>query len=170
MAIDERNQLWQAVWDGYYDACYQEIICDNIIQRWHVADEVAKVIIALTASGSAIAGWALWQHDGYRSAWAVFAGFGAVLAIVHSALAVSAKVTLWSDLKRDFVDINLEFDILKKKMEINPQFDVTSFTSEFIELKRRYSMATQKMPNDLLKTRKLEFAAQDELNEALNTK
>jgi hypothetical protein len=69
-----RDRLWEAVFETYYDAYYEEILSGDLIDRWQSFDEFAKIVIALTASGSAVSGWALWTQPGFRAVWAVLAG------------------------------------------------------------------------------------------------
>jgi hypothetical protein len=54
MDFDPRDELWNAAFNTYYDAYYEEIAADKMISRWQILDELTKVLVALTASGSAM--------------------------------------------------------------------------------------------------------------------
>ena len=62
MDTDPRDTLWTSAFDTYYDVYYEELVADEVNNRWQILDEVTKVLVALTASGSAISGWILWNE------------------------------------------------------------------------------------------------------------
>ncbi len=74
VSLGNREEVWSSAWNAYYDAYYYEIMISSLGQRWELLDTISKVLIALTASGSAIAGWELWGKDGYKVIWLALAG------------------------------------------------------------------------------------------------
>ena len=92
MTEDAINTLYNKVFDTYYDCHFEEIIADKLVYRWQFFDQMSKLLVALTTSGSAVAGWALWSQPGLRPIWAVLAGSAGVLSIVHAVLAVSSTL------------------------------------------------------------------------------
>ncbi len=84
MTVDPRDELWRAAFDTYYDSYYEELLADRLINVWRRVDEVTRILAALTASTSAVTGWALWAQQYSRNVWAVLAGFAAVLTILHA--------------------------------------------------------------------------------------
>ena len=58
MALDARDEVWNAAYDTYYSTYFEEMVCDVLLDRWQWLDEVTKVLVALTATGSAVTGWA----------------------------------------------------------------------------------------------------------------
>ncbi|WP_367302903.1 hypothetical protein [Vibrio cholerae] len=74
MSLGNREEVWSSAWNAYYDAYYYEIMISSLGQRWELLDTISKVLIALTASDSAIAGWELWGKDGYKVIWLALAG------------------------------------------------------------------------------------------------
>lgn len=164
MSIDRRDQIWNAVYETHYDAAYQECTANKIITKWQFVDETTKVIVALTASGSAIAGWSMWQQDNMKVLWAIIAGLGALLAILHAALNVSPRLKVWGDSKRDFVGLRIDLETLKQRMTFDPEFAIDAFEDEYLALRKRYSESVQRLRDDILRTRALEIAAQKEVN------
>jgi hypothetical protein len=86
------GELWKAVFDTYYDAFYNEVLADKLVNRWQVVDDTSKILVAVTASGSALSSWALWNQPGYRFVWTGLAGFSAILGIIHTSLGVSHRL------------------------------------------------------------------------------
>lgn len=70
--MGNREELKKAIWETFYKAMYYEILFDEISKRWQAFDFITRLLVALTASGSAIAGWALWNNDDFKYIW-VFA-------------------------------------------------------------------------------------------------
>jgi len=92
MATDARDELWTATFDTYYDAYYEELLAAALVRRWQRVDAFTKVLVALTASGSAVAGWTLWSQPGFKTSWTFIAGIAALLSILHSTLNVADRV------------------------------------------------------------------------------
>ena len=67
MEHDARDVLWNRAFDTYYDSLFEETVADWIVDRWQIADDVTKVLVALTALGSGISGWALWNDPEWRN-------------------------------------------------------------------------------------------------------
>ncbi len=143
---------------------------DRIINRWQIVDELTKVLVALTASGSALSGWALWSNPQFKIIWVVLAGLGAILAIFHSTLGVPGRLKDWGECKRWFAMLRIDLETFRHRMTFNPEFSVNDFTDDFVEYRRRYGEGIQRIKNDILWTKSLEIKAQAELNERLKNK
>lgn len=164
---DPRDELWRASYETFYFAYYFEILSDRMVNRWQVLDVVTRVIVALTASGSAISGWALWNNPSFRLIWIVIAGIGACLAIVHTSLGVPGKLKDWGEGKRWFAEIRIELETLRYRMRIDPKFPIEEYTREFIDCRERYGAGVQLIKNDIIWTRRLGSHAQSELDDRL---
>ncbi len=167
MTFDPRDELWNAAFNTYYDAYYEEIAADKMINRWQILDEITKVLVAFTASGSAISGWALWSNQNFKYIWLILAGAGAVLALTHSTLGVSGRLKDWGEIKRWFATIRIDLETFRYRMTVDPEFPVDNFTKEFIDYRRRYGEGIQRLKNDIFRSNRLEKKAQSELNERL---
>lgn len=164
MASDPRDEIWAAVWKDMYDAQYQYVLATKLVSRWRFFDDVTKVLVALTASGSAIAGWSLWKDEGYKVVWACVAGTGALIAIFHSSLGVPARVKSWTESWKSFARISSDFETLLAQMRIEPGFDVKAMTQQWMEIRKRHTDAVSQVDFDFLTTRGLRVAAQQEVN------
>jgi hypothetical protein len=170
MAVDSRDQIWAASFETYYDAHYEELVADSLIGRWQIVDEITKVLVALTASGSAVSGWTLWNNPSFKYVWMSMAGVGAVLSIIHVALAVPGRLKDWGEIKRSFASLRIDLETYRYRMGIDPQFPVEDFTKEFSDYRRRFGECVQRIKNDILRTRRLRVKAQDALNERIADK
>ena len=167
MSQDGRDEIWNASFNTLYTAYFQELLADTVVARWQWLDETTKVLVAATASGSAVSGWALWSNAGFKYVWLGIAGVSALLAIIHTALAVPNRIKDHGDLRRSFAGLCNELETFRYRMQIDTQFSVQEFTKEFVELRRRFGEATQHLRNDILVTRRLLRNCQAQLNERL---
>jgi hypothetical protein len=163
-----RLELWRASFETYYQAYFQELLADTLVNHWQRFDEPSRVLIALTTSGSAVSGWALWTEPHMRVAWAFLAGAAAVFATVHATLNVSGRLKDQADLKRRFAALRVEIETLRGEMRVNPNFAVAEVQKSYGRLREKYAETIQLLKNDLLLTRRLENRCQAELDERLS--
>lgn len=164
MVVNSQDQIWEATYDTYYDCYYQEIVADGLVKMWQVIDEVTKVLVALTVSGSAVAGWALWSKPEYSDIWAIIAGLASLLTIIHSTLGVPGRLAEWGEIKSLFAGLRINLETQKFKMTIDPQFAVDEITQEFLKIREAYSDGMQRIKNDILRTQNLRVRSQKDLN------
>jgi hypothetical protein len=164
VAIDPRDQLWEATFETYYDTYFHELLEDTLINRWQRFDEATKVLVALTASGSAVSGWALWTNPGFKTIWTVLAGIAAVLAIVHATLGVPARLKDHGEIKRLFASLRTDLETFRYRMRIDPNFPIAEFTEQFMDHRTRFSNGVQLLKSDILRTNRLADRVRDQLN------
>lgn len=169
MDVDPRDEIWNGVFNTYYDAYFEESFSGALARRWQKLDEITKGLVAITASGSAVAGWALWTQPGPKMAWSCVAGVAAVLSIVSSALRVSDRLKHHTECERRFSVLRSELETLRYEMRIDPTFPIDVFTKRLIEFRKRLTAATQMLEHDLLSTMRLRFKIQEELDTILSS-
>jgi hypothetical protein len=167
MPWNSRDELWEVTFRTYYDSYYHEILSGILINRWQKVDEITRVLVAVTASGSAVAGWALWQQNTFKVLWAGIAGVGAFLAITHAALGVPARLKDWGECKRHFAMLRIDFETYRSRMVLDPDFDLQLFKDDFLDLQKRYSEGVQHLPDDIMTSPRTEKKAQSNLNRRL---
>lgn len=160
MPVDPRDQLWNAVYETYYPSHFEEIMAEELLNRWQWVDEITKVIVALTASGSALSGWALWSQPGFRILWAILAGAGAFIAILHLSLGVPRRLNDWGEIRSVFAALRVDLQTFRYRMKIAPQFSIDEFTQEFVAYRKRYGDCIQRLKNDIVRTKRLETKVQ----------
>jgi hypothetical protein len=162
--------LWLVVYETYYQSHYQELEADRLVARWQKFDDVVKTVVAITASSSAIAGWALWSNPGFKSIWACLAGLGALLAVVHASLGVPGRLKDWGEIQRFFIMLRIDLETMQYRMRVEPEFALEPFTRELVECRKRYGDGFQRVKNDLLRTERLRLKAQEDLDDLIAAK
>jgi len=165
---EAREELWRASFDTYYDSLFEEITADSLITRWASVDEITKVLVMLTVSGSAVSGWALWNQPGYRVFWLVLSGVAALLSVVHTALGIPGRIKMHAEDKRRFASLRTDLETFRFRMRVQQDvFDVDQFMAEFLKYRKRYSENVQSLGNDIVRTSRFELKMQAEVNERL---
>lgn len=167
MSTDPRDALWDATFRAYYDVYYSEIVATKLIARWQIVDDTTKVLVAVTASTSAVAGWALWQQPEFKTAWTLIAGLGALLSLTNAALSVPRRLKDWMETGSHFLSLRIDLETLREKMRLNSQFDTELLTEELLACRKRYAEGKAREPHDFLLTSGLANQAQRELNVSL---
>ncbi len=164
MDLDTRDQIWKDASDTYYQCYFQEIAAEHLIRRLQIADEVTKVLVAITASGTAISGWALWSQPGFRQAWAALAGIAAILAIVHATLGISNRLRDWDEYKRTVATLRIDVESFRQRMSLDANFPIRPFSKQLEDFRNRYAIAFAGRRSDLPRTKRLRIKAQRELD------
>jgi len=167
MTVDSRDQLWELTFETLYDSSFEEMVADNLITKWQLVDEITKVSAAVTASGSVVAGWALWNQEPFKVFWAVAAGLAALLVIVHAALGVPTHLKDLGERGILFTMLRLDLETLMGQMRLNPEFSIDDYNSKFLKYRERYKAGIERLKPDILRTSWLERRLQNRLNEHL---
>ena len=163
----QRDQLWQIASKTFYGCYFAELVVSRLSRQWLIVDELARVVIALTATGSAVYGWALWNNPQFKIFWSIIAGFSAVLAILHSSLKVSERLKELNNTQQYFTGLRIDLETFRDQMKLNPNFSIEKFNQDFLTLRKRYSEGSQRAPNDIIPTRRIRNHVQAELNTLL---
>lgn len=83
--------LWQQSFVTQYDTLFQEIRYEILLKWLQVADTSTAWIAAVTATGTGIGGWALWDVEGGKYIWACIAAIASLVAITHAVLKVADR-------------------------------------------------------------------------------
>lgn len=161
----QRDAIWEESWNLYYDSYYHEMESYRLIGRWLLFDVITRLLMAITASGSAVAGWTLWEETGWLKAlWAFLAGTAALLAIIHGTLGVQPRLKNLTDSKRRFVALRVDVETLLAKMKIETAFPLEPFREELISARSRYQEGITQIEEDILCTKSLKHRAQDDVD------
>lgn len=168
MGKSDRDIIWDKIYEVYYDTYWVEIFSGLVISFWKFTDDFTKVLVALTASGSAITGWALWENQGFKETWIGLAGFAAVLSITHAALGVSSKVKNWTEINRKFTELRIKLETYQDMMELDQDFDINTFKDFHLNAKEFYGKEYSMIDTDFIFAKRLKIKSQKELNTRLN--
>ena len=160
----QRDQLWRVSVETFYRIYYAESLTNSLIKSWQRWDEIAKCAIAITATTSAVSGWALWSLPKFRIAWSIFAGLGAVCAILHPTLKVPDRLRDLIGVTQYLKGLRINLETFRYKMEVDPNFEIEKVKKEFLGYRDQYSEGSKRMKNDILLTKRRRTKVQEELN------
>lgn len=165
--MGDRDELWGATWETFYDASYYEILFGSLLKNWQTFDFVTRLLVALTASGSAVAGWALWNDVNYKDYWVFAAGIASLLSIVHATLNTPDKVKNYAQLSNDIASVKLKYETLRQELKIFPEFDVEANFDKHKKLREEYQRVIESYSPDFLTTDSIRNNSQTLLNNKL---
>lgn len=155
-------QFRQAVWETYYDSYFQELVCEMLSRRWQAIDGISVLLIAVSTSGSAVAGWTLWTSPAGRPAWALIAGTSSIVAIAHGSLRVAERVKRWEDFRRTFAALRVQLDTMR--LNVNIMSTIENEKDHFDGLRKEFAKLVSDAPNDLANTKRARTRVQDSLD------
>ena len=161
------SQLWDNLHQTHYLAFFDELYAESTVRSWRAFDTGSRFMQLLTASGSAIAGWALWKQDGYKELWIYLAGASAIIALVHTVLNVSEKVKEDTQVYCEFKKLRLQLELLKSKMQIKLYDSLSEYKRDYFAILDQFGTASAlKKPDSFLFKNRPE-KIQAELNKKL---
>jgi hypothetical protein len=164
-SIDPK-QFWKDTFTLFYEAYLQEMASQRLSKRWHSIDTVTSVFVTTTASGSAIAGWALWSSPEGKIVWVTIAAVSSILSLIHSTLQVPSKMKAQDELRGCFSGLRL--DIEQFRRSIRNQLSAGQIPSgaedSYTEFLHRYTEYMKRVPDSITVTNKLLRDIQSQLN------
>lgn len=158
--------FWKPSYETLYDVYFQEAISAALADRWLRIDTITNILVAATASGSAIAGWALWNQPGGRPIWVAVAGLVSVLSIIHGGLQVPTRLKEQEEFRRHFSRLRIELETFRQKLRLGFG-TIESINNSYMELRNKYADLINRAPSDIANTYRLRVKIQKEINELL---
>ena len=164
MTLDPRDKMWSISFKYFFDCYFEELIADRLLQRWGFVDEWTKWIVVITASSSAVAGWAAWSMSGFDNVWVFLTSIAAISSITHASLTIPERIKRWEGTKKSFVPLRLNFQALREDMSVDPRFDMAVFQKRLDDLRNEYKRLMSDLGPEPLRTKRLETKVYSELN------
>ncbi|HFG1937145.1 TPA: hypothetical protein ACGF3Q_003637, partial [Vibrio cholerae] len=168
--MGDRDEYWNSLWNNYYDSYYYSILFSELTIRAQWFDFLSKLLVAVTASGSAIAGWALWENPDFKIYWVIIAGSASFISIVHTTLNISEKLKCYIKLSNQMSEVRMEYESLKEEVTIYSEFNVDEMHAKSKAVKDKYIAVLRDYAPDFLSSKKLQNKSQDILNDKLGIK
>ena len=166
MAIDERDKIWEESFGIYYDACYEEMLAETIINWWLIVDEVVTILVGATVVIFLLIFIGGQQPNGdHKNIWGV-SGI-AFLVVFHISLNVPERLKNHGNSLRRFLILRINLETFRDEIRINPDFPIYKFTNKFTELHQNFLNNMQLVKPDFLKIAWLEHKIKNELNAKL---
>lgn len=141
----ERLEFWRAIWRIYYQAYYHEILSEAVQARLMLATRIADLLTAVTASGSAVAAWAVWQSNAMSVVWVALSSTAALLSVVFQALGVRDLSKRYTESRLVAQTLRLRVAGFRNKLRITNDWDserllsqLDAFESEFREFLKQH--------------------------------
>ncbi|HZE62661.1 MAG TPA: hypothetical protein VE056_02220 [Pyrinomonadaceae bacterium] len=157
------EKYWKPSYETLYKVAFQEAISSALADKWLRIDTVVNIVVSITATGSAIAGWALWTQPGWRIGWVLSAGFVSVLSIIHNGIQVPTRLKDQIDYRRQLSKLRVDLETFRQKLELG-RGTIDMFDEWYIELRNRYAELVNRAPSDIANTHKLRVKIQKEVN------
>jgi len=161
------DKLWESSWETYYDSFYYEIVLGKVISRWKLFDLATKILVAITATGSTVAGWSLWSDPDFKNIWITVAAIASLLSIIHAVVQVQSILEKLSEFRVKFSNLRVSIETFRQDLTIYPQFNVDEKYVEYKKFREKFKEFVSNYSEDILLTKKLDEKAQDELNAKL---
>lgn len=168
-----KSNHWKPSFDTLYDSYFQELLASAVSDRWQRIDIATNLLVAFTASGSAIAGWALWNEIGWRTVWLIVAGVASMSSIVHGVLSVPTRIKDQEDLRQQFSRLRVDIQTFRQNLQIiiaKSEQILTAYEEinrDYNELRKRYADYVMRARRDIANTAKLRVKIQEEVNKLL---
>lgn len=163
MTKEKLDILWNSVYDTYYDVYYEEIFSNFIIQRLERIDFICRLLIAITTSGSAIAGWSVWEKPGYKEIWVFICAFSAVSMIFYSSLNISRRLKEQFEINKVFSRLRIDFETFRYKVVLEDKSYI-DLNKRFFELREEYAKHTELLQRQFLIDNGLKNKVKNEIN------
>lgn len=134
----QRDELWAEWWKLYYHCYYEELALEYKIVRWEAFDEWGRLLIAGTATSSAIASWGVWEWPYVSWVWVIAGHVAAAVALVHVNFGLKGKLEKGVKALRDYKWLRLELETFRLRMSCDWGFSPEPIREELIGLRRRF--------------------------------
>jgi hypothetical protein len=139
----------------------QELVSEQLSNFWGRFNALSTILVAATATGSAIAGWTLFNTTVGRVIWGVLSGVAALASLLDSTLAVPRRVKEQSDQRSMFLELRIK---LEEFCNALGRTDTTKAQHQFESLSREYKAAMKRAKGDIIWTKKWNRKTQLRLN------
>jgi hypothetical protein len=145
---EDHLTLWRKVFRLTFKAWYAELLIAAWLGRWRTVDSFVAVGTAVTASGSAIAGWSLWSDPGWKEVWIALAGITALASIAHTKLGIGNRIDALHACWSEFLDIRSDSKTLLDRMDLG--LPTEQAAELFFKLQERVKKAEQGFKQGIL--------------------
>ena len=161
-------ELWSSAHNYHYACFYEEMTANFLVGRWRLVDTVSKFLTTLTASGSAVAAWAVWADASFGAMiWAIVSGVAALLALVHTSLGISDRIKEDTLIYSNFQQLRLDLEQFKINMLIRSSDSLSDYKKQYQDIFAKFGKAYALKRPDFFITKEREEIIQADLNKRL---
>jgi hypothetical protein len=145
--------------ETFRQAYHHELASEALVLRWERIDYAVALLVALTASSSVVAGWALWNTPGGQVFWAAIAGVASVASIVHGVLRVPGRVKDQENLRRLFSGLRVDLQTFQQHLAIDHEENATKMETDKERGSERERRRDKEKEFDQLRKRLADYTA-----------
>jgi len=168
----EKEIILNDAFNTWFNSRYKELIASELLQKWKMVDTFCQIGIALTAAGSAIAGWQFWEKAEMKIVWSAISGMISLAAVGHKGFRVVDKVKIWSEATQAFTMLKNQLETLRFEVNTSLAQNLDNIKKTYLEIRKSYTEEDKKIPDhDLWLSKSLEtrtFAKIHDSNEKTN--
>lgn len=159
---------WEPGFQTLYEAYYQERLSEALVARWQWINTVIASLVAVTASGSAIAGLELWNVPGMRYVWFSIAAIASGASIVNGVIGVPTRVKEQEDLRKLFSELRVNLETFRQQLIIG--LDLVQAGNEYKIFRQRLAEGIASANPGIAHTEGLGKRVQSQLDQELRRK
>lgn len=156
---------WKPCFETFYDAYYKELCYETLLNLWEKVDVSTGLLVAITATGSAIAGLAVWSLVGWKLIWGALAAIASLSSIVHRVMQVPSRIKQQEENRREFSSLRVDLDTFRQQLKTG--IEGNQAKSKFEKLRERYSKCMERVTPDIALTSRIRNKTQDQLDNIL---
>ncbi len=145
--ISDEKKILNEAFITWYNARYKELVASELLVIWERIDAFIQIGIAVTAAGSGVAGWQLWNIPEMKIVWAVISGIISLMAIGHKVFCIADKIKVWYEAKQSFAMIKNQLEILRYEVKVSFKENHDNINKRYIEIKKIFAEADSRIPN-----------------------
>ena len=131
------------VYDAMRDACLSRAYYEDRLEWWKRVNLAIEIVLALTASASGIASWAVWQTGTGIKAWAAISGATAALAVVKPFLAADRRIANYAALTSEYAALFHSFKSLATQIKMSHAI-TKEMKAAFFKSEKEFARLAQK--------------------------
>lgn len=165
MTATERQQYWQELWKLYYSVYFHELVDATVGNRLSWAVKISDFVFGATASGSAIAAWAVWNEAAFQPVWGALSGAAGFLAIVMPIIGIRDLAKNYSASLILARRLRLRIEFYRAELNIREDWDKAALLSKLNGFQGQYEEFILQRPADsFFETKAVVESCQKRLN------
>lgn len=166
----QADPIWREMFDKYYDVFYQEMLLDRLVNRWLHLDIFFRLIVAVSASGSAISGWAIWSQPDGKVVWIIISSIAALVAVIYGTIPINQLIKDGNTSHSEFSRLRTKFEQLIMRFKMDEGENLNKHAEDLKVLINEASDLWGKSIRFPMIGRKLREETQSDLNQILASK
>ena len=119
--VQLRDQL-SVLYDNLRTACFNKKYYGHQLAKTRRWNNASEFVLAITASGTGIGSWAVFQYQAGQIAWVVLAGVSALIAIVKPIVKWSDSVERYAKLHSEYSKLTVTLQAVAGQVRMQKEF------------------------------------------------